>query len=238
MHKTLLAIAALLAVSLSVHATTLSVDAVDNIYGAGLSAPPNPGGGDAGSLPPGVTFAAEPGQVLAFSSVTGTSTLTTAFGQFSPDGNQSFPMSMSSYGGISGITSNASSFLVGVFLGQTAPTDPAPSILDFTSLGLGTGFATLSPLIGQMFYIGDGLTGNGSGIAQQFAVPADATALYLGFPDATNYMGLPGQYQDNAGTLTATFTIVPEPGSMGWLAAGCVAFLVQRRRRRRDAEPG
>ena len=228
--KTILAAAALLSLSLSVHATTLSVDAVDNIYGAGHSTPPNPGTGSAGELPPGVTFAAEPGQVLTFSSVTGMSTLTTAFGEFPPDGNPSYPMDMSSFGGISGIVSDASSYLVGVFLGSTEPTDPAPSILNFTSLGLGTAFPTLSPVIGQMFFIGDGLTGNGTGSEQQFEVPADATRLYLGFPDGYGYMGLPGAFQDNDGTLVATFTIVPEPGSLGWLAAGGAVFLWQRRR--------
>ena len=230
-YKTILAAAAFFAVSLSAHAFTLSVDATDNIYGAGLTTPPNPGGGSAGDLPPGVTFAAEPGQVLTFSSVTGTSTLTTAFGQFAPDGNQSFPMSMSAYGGISGILSDASSYLVGVFLGATPPTD-APATLDFRESGLGTSFATLSPLLGQQFFIGDGLTGNGTGSEQQFNVPAGATALYLGFPDGSGYMGLPGQYQDNAGTLVATFAIVPEPGSLGWLAGGCAVFFACRRRRR------
>jgi hypothetical protein len=231
MNKTILAVTALLAASLQTNATTLSVDGVDNIYGAGHSTPPAPGGGSAGTLPPSFTFAAGSGKVLTFSSVTGTATLTTAFGFFGPDGNTSFAMNLGSYGGISGIKSDASSFLAGVFLEPAQPLDPAPAVLNFTSAGLGTSFATLSPLIDQMFYIGDGLTGTGSGSQQQFYVPATATALYLGFPDGSGYQGLPGQYQDNGGTLTATFN-VPEPSCAVLLAGGCVALFAKRRRTR------
>lgn len=229
MNKTLIAFAALLAATLPSYAITLSVDAVNNIYGAGFGTAPAPGGGSGGTLPPSFTFAAGSGKVLTFSSVTGTATLTTAFGFFGPDGNTSFAMNLGSYGGISGIKSDASSFLAGVFLGPAQPLDPAPAVLNFTSAGLGTSFATLSPLINQMFYIGDGLTGTGSGSQQQFYVPDTATALYLGFPDGSGYQGLPGLYQDNGGTLTATFSIqtpsVPdESSSAAMLLCGCVAL--------------
>ena len=231
-------LAALFALARPVAATTLSVDATDNIYGAGLGAPPNPGGGSAGNLPPGVSFQATPGQVLTFSSVTGTSTLTTAFGMFPPDGNTGFRMDMDAFGAISGIISDFSSFLVGVFLDPAAVNASAPATLNFTAMGLGTNFATLSPQLGQMFYIGDGLTGSGTGNAQQFNVPAGATMLYLGFPDGSGYRGLPGQYQDNAGTLTATFAIsaVPEPGPAALLVGGGAAVLTFRRRKAGGSE--
>ena len=233
-------VAALCAVAQPAAATVVSVAATSNIYGAGLPTPPNPGGGSAGDLPPSVTFQAAPGQVLTFSSVTGTSTLTTAFGMFPPDGNQNYPMNMSPYGAISGIQSDASSFLVGVFLDAAAINAAAPATLDFTASRLGTSFATLSPLLGQMFYIGDGLTGHGTGTVQQFNVPADATMLYLGFPDGTNYQGMPGQYQDNGGTLVTTFTIntVPEPSTWTLLGLGAVgAGVVLLRRRQRALIP-
>jgi hypothetical protein len=138
-------------------------------------------------------------------------------------------MNLSSFGGISGIKSDASSFLAGVFLGPAEPLDPAPPVLDFTAAGLGTAFTTLSPLVNQIFYIGDGLTGHGSGSMQQFFVPATVTALYLGFPDAPVYSGLPGVYHDNEGTLTATFS-VPEPSSAVLLVGGCLALFAKRRR--------
>ena len=233
MNKTIIAVSALLAASLPTNAVILSVDAVDNIYGAGHSTAPAPGGGSAGTLPPSFTFAAGPGQVVTFSSVTGTATLTTSFGLFPPDGNPStsFPMDLLSFGGISGIKCDTSGFMAGVFLGPAEPVNPAPAILNFGVAGIGTAFATLSPLINQMFYIGDGLTGHGSGSQQQFIVPATATALYLGFPDAPAYTGAPGAYQDNGGTLTATFNVVPEPSSTMLLVGGCVARFANRRRK-------
>ena len=65
----------------------------------------------------------------------------------------------------------------------------------------------------QTFFIGDGLTGNGVGAAQQFIVPDGATRLFLGYADGNNYSGAPGQYQDNSGSVTASFQVlapVPE----------------------------
>jgi hypothetical protein len=85
---------------------------------------------------------------------------------------------------------------------------------------LGTSFLSLSPQIGQLFFVGDGLTGTGSGSVQQFLVPPTATRLYLGFADAVGYMGLPGQYQDNVGILNASFQIVPEPRTWALLSLG------------------
>ena len=101
-------------------------------------------------------------------------------------------------------------FMVGVFLTDAEPADPAPARLDFSPGALGDGFTAISPAIGQTFYIGDGLTGNGAGLAQQFLVPANATRLFLGFADAPDF-GAPssaaGYYGDNVGQLTATFAI-------------------------------
>ncbi len=235
MNSTIIAVTILLTTSLTACAATLSVDAIDNIYGAGHSTPPAPSGGSPGTLPPGVFFPASPGQVVTFTSVTGTATVTAAFGLVGPDGNTSFGMNLSSYGGISGIKTDVSSFLVGVFLGAAEPLDPAPALLDFTAAGLGTAFTSLSPLINQMFYIGDGLTGTGSGSQQQFNVPSSATAFYLGFADASGYSGPPGQYQDNDGTLTATFIgVVPESSSGALLLGACAALVATRRRNPND----
>ena len=211
MNKIIIAATLLLGASLPGHAASLTVSASDNLYGAGHSTPPAPGGGSAGNLPPSYTFAAAPNQVLTISSVTGAATLTTAFGLFGPDGNPNYGMNLSAYGGISGLRCNGSSFLAGVFLGPTEPSDPAPASLDFRAEGLGTGFATLSPVLNQMFYIGDGLTGMGSGSQQQFNVPDTATTLYLGYPDAPGYTGVPGAYQDNDGSVTATFEVMGPP---------------------------
>jgi len=101
-------------------------------------------------------------------------------------------------------------FLVGVFTDGTEPADPAPIRLDFGAGGITDAFTTLAPELNQVFFIGDGLTGTGSGAAQQFTAPSTATHLYLGFADATQFgdpTGLPGDYGDNMGSLEATFDI-------------------------------
>ncbi len=109
------------------------------------------------------------------------------------------------YGGISGITIPGGGALVGVFEPASAPVGAAPASLNFTVIG--SNFTTLSPLLYQTFYIGDGLTGDGSGAVQQFIVPAGATRLFLGISDAPGFDGNPGAYGDNSGTFTASFQI-------------------------------
>ena len=78
--------------------------------------------------------------------------------------------------------------LVGLFLDDSIPTSSgAPTRLDFSSSGLGTSFATLSPALKQPFFIGDGMTGTGTGAIQQFVVPAGATRLFLGVVDGVGW---------------------------------------------------
>ena len=69
-------------------------------------------------------------------------------------------------------------------------------------------FTTLDPQLRQTFFIGDGQTTVGS-IIQQFFVPAGATRLFLGFADGDRFQGRPAFYDDNLGSLTATFSIAP-----------------------------
>lgn len=97
-------------------------------------------------------------------------------------------------------------FLTGVFLDDSEP-DPTltPARLDF-SYGADS-FVSLTPEIGQTFFIGDGVTGTGTGATQQFVVPDTATRLFLGFADAGYFVGLPGAYVDNSGALSAQFEI-------------------------------
>ena len=224
--------AALVAVPvLQVSAATISfpVSGSANIFGAGQSTPPAPGGGG-GGLPPALNgFSARPDRLITFSMVSGTVSLTPGVSN-GPDGNASFPTDISSFGGLSGIQSDSSGFLAGVFLGPAMPSDPALPTLDFRSSALGTSFLTLAPQLGQVFFVGDGLTGTGSGSVQQFFAPPTATRLYLGFADALDYEGLPGQYQDNLGTLNVTVQIVPEPGMWELLGLGFICWYAIRRR--------
>ena len=102
-------------------------------------------------------------------------------------------------GGISGYSGPAGA-LVGVFLGAGIPMNgPAPATLNFDSGGLGTSFSSLSPGLGQVFFIGDGLTGTGQGTTQRFVAPAGATRLFVGLVDALSFSGAPGDYDDNLG---------------------------------------
>jgi hypothetical protein len=116
------------------------------------------------------------------------------------------------------------------------PTDPAPLALDFTN---NTSFEEISPLLKQTFFIGDGLTGSGSGNIQRFLVPNQATRLFLGFADGATIQGLPGHYSDNGGSLVANFELqpatepVPEPCTiLGTLAFAAWGVTNKRKQRK------
>jgi len=216
-------------------AATLTVSGDSNIFGAGHAAPPAPGGGGAGALPPEFDFGftAGSGLVLIFSSVTGSVIVDSGSGNHvnDPDGvGSASGINVNSFGGISGTVAPTAGFLAGVFLGPSEPTDPAPLRLDFTMIG--TSFTSLSPQLDQVFFIGDGLTGDGSGSLQQFNVPVGATRLVLGIVDAPGYNGDPGGYADNTGSFSASFNVnvVPEPPVSVLLfgGAGVIGLLVRR----------
>ena len=112
----------------------------------------------------------------------------------SPDGAN--PGTTVSSNGISGATWPIDA-LVGVFLDNSQPdSSAAPTSLDFTG---NTNFTTLSPALKQVFFIGDGLTGTGSGATQQFIVPAGATRLFLGTSDGFGWF-------NNVGSFAVTVT--------------------------------
>jgi len=128
--------------------TTLTIPGDANIFGAGHTTPPAPGGGGAGELPPEFDFGftAGAGLVLVFSSVTGNVTVDSGSGNHlnDPDGvGSASGIDVNSFGGISGVVAPTAGFLAGVFLGSTEPSDPAPLRLDFTMIG--TSFTSLSP---------------------------------------------------------------------------------------------
>lgn len=198
-----------------------TIDATADIYRAGTADL----SGDGGSNPDVFTLPSSP-IALTFSSVTGTITLNGGGGYNNPDGlvvsggengNES---SDNATGGLSGITEAGQGALLGVFITATSPsTVPTPASLDFQTIG--TTFASLSPLLDQVFFIGDGLTGNGSGSVQQFNVPAGATELVLGIGDAPGYNGSPGSYGDNSGSFNASFAVTSAnsvPDSSAWFA--------------------
>jgi hypothetical protein len=100
-----------------------------------------------------------------------------------------------------------------VFLDAAVPSGVAPASLVYSG---NPSFASASPLLRQLFWIGDGLTGTGTGAAQTFVPPAGATRVCFGIEDSGNpaaNLPLDG-YSDNGGSFSVTWTMVgaPAPG--------------------------
>ena len=60
---------------------------------------------------------------------------------------------------------------------------------------------TLTPKLGQVFFIGNG------GEQSSYVAPAGATRLYLGVADAYFFAGPPGWYGNNSGEFQATVNV-------------------------------
>lgn len=153
---------------------------------------------------------------------------------FGPGGGSTSGSELGSFGGISGYTGPTGP-LAGVFLGTGDPTGgSAPPALDFDVIGLD--FLLLTPDIGQVFYIGDGVTSGGE--FQVFIAPTGATRLYLGIPDGFGFIGPPGAYDDNDGAYRVRIGVneiptVDAPATLALAALGVVAIAGWRRRARR-----
>ena len=185
---------------------TVSIPATANLYGAGHATAPAPGGSGAGVLPLEVSLPPGKGRVLTVGGTSGTILYGTSLPPNGPDGCSTActgTHSFSSYGGIAGLTiTDRGRFLTAVFLDGTEPKDPAPAALVIPTAA----FISLTPGLRQTFYVGDGLTGTGSGAPQQFKIPDAATRLFLGFLDASKAGSPPCCYGDNSGSLKATLT--------------------------------
>jgi hypothetical protein len=216
--------------------TTVSVSATANIYGAGFGSPPGPNGGGAGVLP---TLFNVPGgtTTLTITGVTGSVTFDniTPVAPNAADGgtNYSALTQLSSYNSLSGITyTGRTVFLVGVFLNAATPTGAAPSTLSYNDTSAGG--SSFSPVLQQVFFVGDGLDTNAA--IQFFNIPSGATRFYLGFADSWNgssVTGVPGNYSDNGGSLSVTITAIPEPATVSLLFGfGALGAVVWQRRSR------
>ena len=201
-----------------------------NIFGAGHAVPPAPAGGGGGTLPTQAPLVIVGGAEIRFPSVTGL--VNEGSGPVyenswnGPDGTVG-ASDYNSVGGIAGLEMPVRMPLVGVFLDDSEPTDPAPPQLNFLGAG-GTDFATLSPGLRQVFFIGNGRTGQDS--LQTFIAPPSATRLFLGIADADSHHGDPGFYGDNQGAFEVT--VVPEPVGAVWLVAAGAALICRRSARR------
>jgi hypothetical protein len=125
---------------------------------------------------------------------------------FSPDGNGTSGSNLSPIGDISGFIGPQGP-LAGVFLDDNIPNTGSPPVtLDFTGGGLGTDFSSLTPELGQVFFIGDGF--DSFAAAQRFVAPVGATRLYLGIPDGFDFVAQPGAYDDNDGAFFIQWDIM------------------------------
>jgi hypothetical protein len=146
--------------------------------------------------------------------------------QFGPNGDVTgsryglFSHGSGAENGISDVLGIGVDSLMGVFLGPGVPSGAAPAPLNFSSIGFT--YTSLSPLVDQVFYMGDGS-------AQSLIVPTGATRLYLGTMDGFGW-------DNNLGSFTVDLTqgvtgAVPDAGStltMLGIAFGLVG-LVRRK---------
>ena len=185
-----------------------------NIYGAGHDVPPAPGGGGGGVLPTLVGLPPGTGRTVTFTGVTGELDYGPCCPPNGPDGvevSDAFPAPI--WDGLAGTDLPVRArFLVGVFLDDTEPADPAPERLVFAD----GAFASLAPGLRQIFFVGDGLTGTEEGAEQVFAVPDAATRLFLGVQDRFDSdPNVPGYYGDNSGAVELTVTVDGVPTAVG-----------------------
>jgi hypothetical protein len=213
--------------SRSAQAQTLKVDANYEISGAGYKAVTTSDGTGALphkiALPAGstsITFAIDGGSIkkrrctAACITIDGGNTYNDADGV----GN-GYSANLKLDESISGIQSPTLGFVTGVFE-SGAPTGEAPATLDFNTIG--TDFTSLSPVLQQLFFIGDGLTGDGAGGVQVFYVPSGAKKLYLGITDDNNGDLLTLTESYDAKTKTWA-TLAPMPEGVWFAAASAEA---------------
>jgi hypothetical protein len=160
------------------------------------------------------------GEILTFSA-TGSARHGSSISYSPPDGSVSYAQHELSSGvfvpenGMSNISAPYDS-LIGVFLDSNQPSAySAPSQLLYSIDDL-----TFSPLLRQVFFIGDGKTS--SMITQTFTVPDGATRLFLGTMDTY-------QWNNNSGGFTVEVTSsVPIPGAILLFAPGLACLAVLR----------
>lgn len=214
--------------------TIVSVAGTSNPWLAGMPGGTSAGNGDAAPgqspvLVTGISFAA--GDVLHFSAVGSTDHCDGGgCGLAGAEGDATESTTFHAAGAQFGLSNLGAPIdaLIAVFLGPAQPDGtPAPAALDFSSAAA-RDFASLSPLLQQVFFIGDGLRDDGVTL-QDFVVPVGATRLFLGTMDGYGWFNNVGSLRVTVSTDDAG-TPVPEPGTLALLALG--GGLALRRRRR------
>jgi len=186
--------------------TTVQVDATTDIFLASqLSGNTVSGyfGTDTAPANSPVSITISAGNLLSFSATGSTSVDASCFA--GPDGGCYGDESSFSPAPAGNTYKGPSNALIGVFLssGVTSVADGLPS-LDYTQAG-NISLLSQSPSLNQIFFIGDGLTGTGTGAQQAFIAPTGATQLYLAVADSI------GASTGNPGSLTVTYNVAPVP---------------------------
>lgn len=230
--RSLSALVGFLALTSHAPAIIVVVGSTANVFGGGYGDAPDPGGGGGGTPPVEIDLELD-AFCVQFPEVTG---LVSCIGDLvnaanGPDGGPfaSGTTDILPWRSLSGIRhDNATMFLTAVFTGPGTPSGTPPPSLDVTSI---TNDLTFSPLLNQVFFVGDGRTASNG--LQSFAIPTGARKLSIGFADAFNFgdpQSLPGWYGDNAGAFTVNVVqCVPEPAGIAALALGLLCLARRRR---------
>ena len=202
-------------------ATTVAVQATDDIWLAGQPAGASASGYFGTDTVPAnapVGISVVGGGALTFS-VTGSSSVdgscfAGADGGCYPDQSGFSPPPAS------GLYNGPASALVGMFLTGATPTIAGgPAGLNYQAPG-NFSLSSYTPSLGEIFFIGDGLTGTGSGTIQQFIAPSGATRLFIATADSI------GASTGNVGALSVDFTggtllsAAPEPAAWALMLTG------------------
>ena len=213
---------------------TLVVDAKTVIFAAAGNLNPDP----QGVIPTAISIPVGSSRLLSVSAVSGSITPLTGSAVFGADGGDFFhlPYSVWPHAGIAGIRDTDIGFtmpLMGIFTAGVPLESARPPDRDAST---DKELSMVATVLNQPFSIGDGKTA--LGLRQFFEVPDAASHFWFGFADAIPQFGIfngpPGNYSDNAGSLSVTYSFIPEP-STGLLVLLGIAL---RHRRARKPDSG
>jgi hypothetical protein len=162
--------------------------------------------------PKQITIPVIPGSYITFGSIEGEAAHGPTLGHYDPEGETDniFTHGADSpkgptpaaENGIGDVKMPIGAFM-GVFIGDGRPdSTPAPTeVRDYSSSSSRRKEYYDDIKAKQPFYIGDGMTGNGSGKVQKFKVPPGVTRLFVGMMDGH-------EWSNNVGEFKVTTTVV------------------------------